>query len=113
MTVTLLQAIREVQIPLLAAMLLGACGAKVTQVLRAGGPSPEFGPTALFPVNFRRPVALAVCAVEFSLGLGLIVTAGIGGRYAALAFRAGACRIARQPAGRRLRLLRRPQHHAR
>jgi hypothetical protein len=91
MTVTLLQAIREVQIPLLAAMLLGACGAKVTQVLRAGGPSPEFGPTALFPVNFRRPVALAVCAVEFSLGLGLIVTAGIGGRSAAMAFRAGAC----------------------
>jgi hypothetical protein len=89
MTVTLLQAIREVQIPLLAAMLLGACGAKLAQVMRAGGPSPEFGPTALFPVNFRRPVALGVCAVEFSLGLGLIVTAGIGGRYAAIAFRAG------------------------
>lgn len=85
-------AIREVQIPLLAAMLLGACGAKLAQVLKAGGLSPAFGPTALFPANIRRPVAIAVCLIEAALGLGLILTAGgTGGRAPAMAFRAGSC----------------------
>jgi hypothetical protein len=85
----ILHAIREVQIPLLAAMLLGACAAKLAQVLRAGGLSDAFGPTALFPVNMRRPVAIGICVIEFSLGLGLILTAGdIGGRIPAAAFRA-------------------------
>ena len=84
----ILHAIREVQIPLLAAMLLGACAAKLAQVLKAGGLSEAFGPTALFPVNMRRPVAIGICVVEFSLGLGLILTAGdIGGRVPATAFR--------------------------
>jgi hypothetical protein len=88
----ILHAIREVQIFLLAAMLLGACGAKVAQVLKAGGLSPAFGPTALFPVNMRRPVAIGVCVIEFSLGLGLILTAGgLGGKVPAAAFRAGSC----------------------
>lgn len=88
----ILHAIREVQIPLVAAMLLGACGAKFAQVLKARGPSPAFGPAALFPVNIRRPVAIGVCAIEFSLGLGLIVTASqLGGRYLAMSFRAGSC----------------------
>ena len=88
----ILHAIGEVQIFLLAAMLLGACAAKLAQVLKAGGLSPAFGPTALFPVNMRRPVAIGVCVVEFSLGLGLILTAGgIGGQFPAEAIRAGAC----------------------
>jgi hypothetical protein len=73
-------------------MLLGACGAKLAQVLKAGGLSPAFGPTALFPVNMRRPVAIGVCVIEFSLGLGLILTAGgLGGKVPAAAFRAGSC----------------------
>lgn len=93
MTVTvILHAIGEVQIPLVAAMLIGASGAKLVQVLKAGGPSPAFGPAALFPVNFRRPVAIGLSAIEFSLGLGLILTAGaITGRSPGMAFRAGAC----------------------
>ncbi len=92
MTVTILDAISEVQIPVVAAMLLGACGAKVAQVLKAADPSPAFGPTALFPVNFRKPVAIGVCVIEFSLGLGLILTASqLGGRSLAMAFRAGSC----------------------
>jgi hypothetical protein len=84
----MLHAIREVQIPLLAAMLLSACVAKLAQVLKAGGLSNAFGPTVLFPVNMRRPVAIGICAIEFSLGLGLILTAGgIGGTIPAAAFR--------------------------
>jgi hypothetical protein len=91
MTVTL-HAIREVQLPLLAAMLLGACAAKLAQVLKAGGLSAAFGPTALFPVNVRRPVAIGICVIEFSLGSGLILTAGgAGGKVPAVAFRAASC----------------------
>lgn len=86
----ILHAIREVQIPLLAAMLLGACGAKLAQVLKAGGLSNAFGPTALFPVSMRKPVAIGICIIEFSLGLGLILTAG-GGRVPAAAFRVATC----------------------
>jgi Methylamine utilisation protein MauE len=87
-----LNAIREVQIPLLAAMLLGACAAKLAQVLKVGGLSAAFGPTALFPVNMRRPVAIAVCVIEASLGLGLILTAGgIGGNVAVTSFRVATC----------------------
>jgi hypothetical protein len=91
-------AIQEVQIPLLAAMLLGACAAKVAQVLRAGGlsaafgPTASFGPTALFPVNMRRPVAVSISVIEFGLGVGLILTAGdFGGKIPAVAFRVATC----------------------
>jgi len=88
----ILHAIREVQIPLLAAMLLGACAAKLAQVLKAGKLSSAFGPTALFPANIRRPVAFGICVVEAALGLGLILTAGgTGGKVPAMAFRAGSC----------------------
>src|SRR5215475_11322824 len=88
----ILHAIREVQIPILAAMLLGACAAKLAQVLKAGGLSATFGPTALFPANIRRPVALGICVIEAALGLGLILTAGgTGGKVPAMAFRAGSC----------------------
>jgi hypothetical protein len=75
MTVAVLQVIRGVQIPLVAVMLLVACLTKVRQVRRSGGVDSRFGPTALFPVSMRKPVAVALCAVEAVLGLGLIVTA--------------------------------------
>ena len=79
---SLLTAVQTVQIPLLSAMLLGGCAAKLTRALRMGSMDAGLGPTALFPMRLRRPVAMAMCAVEFGLGIGLIVTAGQVGRGA-------------------------------
>jgi hypothetical protein len=67
---------REVQIPLLSAVLLSACATKFARVLRVGSMDAGLGPTALFPMRLRTPVAVAMCALELGLGLGLIVTAG-------------------------------------
>jgi len=72
--------IREAQVPLLSAMLLGGCVAKVARVLRVGTVDAGLGPTTLFPVRLRRPVALAVCAAELACGTALIITAGGLGR---------------------------------
>ena len=72
--------IREAQVPLLSAMLLGGCAAKLARVLRVGSMDAGLGPTALFPLRLRRPVAIATCAVEFACGVALIVTAGSLGR---------------------------------
>jgi len=72
--------IREAQVPLLSAMLLGGCAAKLARVLRVGSMDAGLGPTALFPLRLRRPVAIATCAVEFACGVALIVTAGGLGR---------------------------------
>lgn len=72
----MLTALREVQAPLLAAMLLGACSAKLARVLRARSMEVGLGPTALFPLHLRRPVAMGMCATETALGIALIVTAG-------------------------------------
>jgi hypothetical protein len=69
-------AIREVQIPLLAAMLIAGSGAKLMRALRTGSLDEGFGPTALFPMRLRRPLAIIMCAIEGGLGLGLILTAG-------------------------------------
>jgi hypothetical protein len=69
-------AIREIQIPLLAVLLLGACSAKLARVLRARSVDVGLGPTALFPLRLQRTVAMAMCAVETALGIALIVTAG-------------------------------------
>ncbi|HEY7145331.1 MAG TPA: MauE/DoxX family redox-associated membrane protein [Streptosporangiaceae bacterium] len=77
---TLLTGVQDVQIPLLSAMLLGGCFAKLVQMLRAASVTAGLGPTALFPLQLRRPVALFVCVAEFCLGIGLIVTAGRLGR---------------------------------
>ncbi len=76
----MLAAIREVQIPLLAAMLLGACLGKLSHALRARSVDVALGPTALFPLRLRRPVAMAMCAAEMSLGVALIGTAGTAGK---------------------------------
>ena len=72
----MLAAIMQVQIPLLAVLLVGACLAKLVHVLRARSVDVALGPTALFPLRLRRRVAMAMCAVEMSLGVALIVTAG-------------------------------------
>jgi hypothetical protein len=71
-----LDAIGEVQILLLAAMLLLGCGAKLRRTLRTGSVDEGLGPTALFPMRLRRPLAMIVCALEAGLGIGLILTAG-------------------------------------
>jgi hypothetical protein len=68
--------VADVQIPLLSALLLLACLAKVFRVLRTRSAAPAFGPTALFPLHLWRPAALTVCLAELALGIGLLVTAG-------------------------------------
>jgi hypothetical protein len=89
---TVLDAIGEVQIPLLAAMLLLGCATKVLKMTRAGSADENIGPTALFPMHLRRPLAIVLCAVEATLGLGLLVTAGRFGQHApADGFRLGSC----------------------
>jgi hypothetical protein len=85
-----LNAIREVQIPLVAAMLLGGCAAKLVRGLRTGSLDAGLGPTALFPTRLRRPLAVTMCVIECGLGLGLIVTAGgFGGGAPATCVRLG------------------------
>jgi len=94
MTVPVLQVIREVQIPLVAVMLLGGCITKLQRMLRTGSADSDLGPTTLFPLRLRGPAAMALCAIEGILGLGLIVTAGgtaaTGGLPTAAAARIGA-----------------------
>jgi hypothetical protein len=74
--------LREVQIPLLSAMLLSGCAAKLARIIRVGSLDAGLGPTAMFPMRLRGPVAMAMCALECGLGLGLIATAGQVGRGA-------------------------------
>ncbi len=72
--------VQEVQIPLLSAMLLGGCATKFARMLRVGSVDAVLGPTALFPMYMRRPVAMAMCVAEFGCGTALLVTAGRLGR---------------------------------
>jgi methylamine utilization protein MauE len=69
-------AIREVQAPLLALILLGACAVKMSRVVRARSLLVVLDATALFPVRLRRPATMVLCATELSLGAGLLITAG-------------------------------------
>jgi hypothetical protein len=67
--------LREVQIPLLAGLLLGGCAAKAWRALSPRPGTPGTGPTGLFPLRMRRPVMVMMFITELSLGLGLIGTA--------------------------------------
>jgi hypothetical protein len=79
----MLAEIREAQIPLLAALLLGACVAKTWRARRAHSATEGMGLTGLFPLRLRRPITLTVFAAELGLGLGLIATAeSVGTRLA-------------------------------
>jgi hypothetical protein len=79
---------REVQVPLLAVLLLGGCAAKARRAISARSIDAGIGPTAMFPLPLRRPVAMAICAIEFALGIGLLATAGrIGSGWPADAVR--------------------------
>lgn len=71
----MLTAIREVQIPLIAVLMLGASMAKLTRTLRSWSVDEVLGPTALFPMRMRRHLALVFCVVECGLAVGLLVTA--------------------------------------
>jgi hypothetical protein len=83
-----LDAVREVQVPLLAVLLIGGCAAKARRGLGARSVDAAIGPTAMFPFRLRRPVGIAISAGEFALGVGLLVTAGrFGPSGAALAVR--------------------------
>ncbi len=72
----MLTALREVQIPLLAVMLLGACTAKAWRQVSSHPVHQDSGPTGLFPVYLRRPATVVMYLAELGLGLGLIATAG-------------------------------------
>ena len=80
---------REVQIPLLAVLLIGGCAAKARRALGARSIDAGIGPTAMFPFRLQRPAAIAIVVSEFALGVGLLVTAGrLGAGPPALAVRA-------------------------
>ena len=76
----MLTAIREVQIALLAAMLLGAFLAKAWRALRPHAHLARSDPADLFPAHLRRPIMVLVFTAELGLGLGLIGTAVKFGR---------------------------------
>jgi hypothetical protein len=80
--------LREVQVPLLAALLIGACAAKARRAIAARSVSAGAGPSAIVPLRLRRPAAVALCAGELVVGAGLLVTAGSAAASpAALVFR--------------------------
>jgi hypothetical protein len=83
--------LREVQVPLLAVLLGGACAAKAQRAITARSVSAGTGPTAFFPLRLRRPAAVGLCASELVLALGLLATAGaVGSGVPALVFRVAA-----------------------
>jgi hypothetical protein len=74
--IAVLSTAREIQVPLLAVLLLGGCATKARRAISARSMAPHTGPTALFPVQLHRPVAVVVCVSELALAVGLLVTAG-------------------------------------
>lgn len=88
----ILTGLRQVQVPLLAAILLSASAAKAARIVRVGRMDAGLGPTVLFPTPLRRPVALVICAAELACGIGLVLTgAGIGHGDPASAVRIATC----------------------
>jgi Methylamine utilisation protein MauE len=84
----LLTAARGIQLLVLAALLLGACAAKARRVISGHSLAAATGPTGMFPVRLRGPIAIALSVLEFALGAGLLITAGrIGAGPPALVIR--------------------------
>src|SRR5215469_12466843 len=75
----LIIAARGVQLPLLAVLLLCACAGKTRRVISGHSLAAATGPTGMFPVRLRSPIAIGLFAVEFALAAGLILTAGQAG----------------------------------
>lgn len=71
-----LEAVREVQLPLLAALLLLGAAAKASP--RAAGT----GVAVLLPERLRRPVTLATCLLEAALAVALLTATGLLGEAA-------------------------------
>jgi len=71
----MLAAFREVQIPLLAVLLMLACAGKAVRAARTRSIDQGIGPTTMFPLNLRRPAAMVMCALELGLGVMLAATA--------------------------------------
>jgi hypothetical protein len=72
----ILDVVREVQIPIIAVLLICGCAAKAAQALGARSIEVETGPTVIFPLRLRRTAAVGLCVAEFVLGAGLLLTAG-------------------------------------
>jgi hypothetical protein len=72
---------REIQVPLLAVLLIGASAVKARAVKARRPPWTRSGsgPTAMFPLWLRHPAAVALCGTEFVLGAALLLTAGRAG----------------------------------
>ena len=75
----MLNLVDEVQVGLLAVLLISGSAAKLWHASGAGSLGHGTGPTAMFPVRLRRPAAMALCGTEFALGAGLLLTAGSAG----------------------------------
>lgn len=73
-----LEAVREVQLPLLAALLLLGAAAKASP--RAAGT----GVAVLLPERLRRPATLAACLLEAALAVALLTATGVLGEAARL-----------------------------
>jgi hypothetical protein len=69
-------ALREVQIPVLAVMLLGGCAAKAWRALHSRSAAAGMDATGLVPIHLRRPAVVMLFMAEALLGLGLVGTAG-------------------------------------
>jgi hypothetical protein len=76
---TIITAVRQIQLPLLALLLLGGCAAKLVRAVRTRSLGAGLGPTELFPRRLRRPAAVAVCGTELGLAAGLLITADRAG----------------------------------
>ncbi|GAB3742019.1 MauE/DoxX family redox-associated membrane protein [Nocardiopsis nanhaiensis] len=72
----ILEAVREVQLPLLAALLLLGAAAKASP--QAAGT----GAAVLLPERLRRPVTLATCLLEAALAVALLTATGLLGEAA-------------------------------
>jgi hypothetical protein len=70
-----LDALGDVQIPLLATILLTGSLAKVARVVRFRSLVPAFGPPALVPIRLRRWTSAGLCLLELAFGAGLVLTA--------------------------------------
>jgi Methylamine utilisation protein MauE len=113
---TFLADLRDVQPPIIAGLLIGGCLAKLSRALRSigwrggarrrrvpsepaiaggtGGRPPGtalhagLGPTQLFPLRLRRPLAMSMGAFEMCLGLALLATVLPVGTHAGTALHA-------------------------
>lgn len=85
----ILDVVREVQIPVLAVLLVCGGAAKAAHAIGARSIEAVPGPAVIFPLRLRRTAAVGLCAAELVLGSGLLLTAGrVGAGVPALVLRA-------------------------